>query len=149
MKIFFRTFLVIFLVSFFYNVNAQNKVKTNDTIRNVKDTIQSGNRFLVFRRTEIPASFPGGNRAWKKYISDILKQNKDSLTGEDQGTCIVKFIVHVSGDVSKVEATTLMNTRLAKIAVAAIKNGPKWVPARQNKTNVNAYQSQFVTFKGF
>jgi protein TonB len=39
------------------------------------------------------------------------------------------------------------NSKLAEIAVNAIKKGPKWKPAVQNGRNVKAYRRQPVTFQ--
>jgi protein TonB len=39
----------------------------------------------------------------------------------------------------------MKKTRLAKVAVEAIENGPKWTPAQQNGRYVNAFRLQPVT----
>ena len=39
------------------------------------------------------------------------------------------------------------NSKLAEIAVNAIRKGPKWKPAVQNGRNVKAYRRQPVTFQ--
>jgi periplasmic protein TonB len=74
-----------------------------------------------------------------------IMQNADGFRKKDFGTCIVKFIVDKNGHISEVEATTMKKTRLAKVAVEAIENGPKWTPAQQNGRYVNAYRLQPVT----
>jgi hypothetical protein len=38
-------------------------------------------------------------------------------------------------------------SKLAEIAIASIKRGPKWKPAIQNGRNVKAYRRQPITFK--
>ena len=53
--------------------------------------------------------------------------------------------MNTKGRVSDVEATTMKKSRLAKIAIEAIENGPKWIPAQQNGKYVNAYRLQPVT----
>ncbi len=58
----------------------------------------------------------------------------------------MKFIVSKDGAVSNVEATTMKGTKLAEIAVNAIRKGPNWKPAQQNGRAVNAYREQPVTF---
>ncbi|HRN72430.1 MAG TPA: energy transducer TonB [Ginsengibacter sp.] len=61
------------------------------------------------------------------------------MTRDDAGTCRIKFIVRKDGHVSDVKAVTMEGTRLARILVDAIKDGPKWIPAEQNGHIVNAY----------
>ncbi len=99
----------------------------------------------AFTKVEVEASFPGGPAAWVKYISKYLQDNMSGLTKRDVGTCIVKFIVDKHGRTSEVEATTMKKSKLAKLVVEAIENGPKWIPAQQNGRPVDAYRLQPVT----
>jgi len=39
----------------------------------------------------------------------------------------------------------MQGSELARITVSAIKNGPKWIPARQNNITVAAYRLRPVT----
>ncbi len=102
----------------------------------------------IFTKVEVEAQFPGGPAAWTRYVTKAIQADIDELQ-EDQsnsGTCIVKFVVDKTGKVSQVEATTMKGTKLAEIAVNAIRKGPNWTPAIQNGRNVNAYRLQPVTF---
>ena len=101
----------------------------------------------IFTKVEIEASFPGGAAAWTKYVTRAIQQDIDEFTESDYGTCIVKFIVDKTGKVSQVEATTMKGTKLAEIAVNAIRRGPNWTPAQQNGRYVNAYRLQPVTLQ--
>lgn len=69
------------------------------------------------------------------------------LDEKDYGTCIVRFIVDTSGMVYDVRATTMQGTTLAKVAVDAIRKGPRWEPAMQNGHKVNAFRIQPVTLQ--
>ena len=81
----------------------------------------------IFTKVETEAKFPGGQQVWLKYIQNIIQQHADLIIKDNnQGICLVQFIVDTSGNVSDVKATTMENTRLAEIAVNAIKKGPKW-----------------------
>ncbi|MEP6627872.1 MAG: N-acetylmuramoyl-L-alanine amidase, partial [Ginsengibacter sp.] len=111
-----------------------NLKSTNDTIPD-----------KVFTKVENEASFPGGPQAWQKFIVKEIQASIDSFTNADFGTCLLKFIVNSDGTVSNIQATTMNGTHLAKISIAAIKNGPKWIPATQNGRTVAAYRIQPVT----
>ncbi len=101
----------------------------------------------VFTKVEIEASFPGGDAGWARYVKKAIEANIDELTeAGESGTCRVRFIVSKDGTVSNVEATTMKGTKLAEIAVNAIRKGPPWKPAQQNGRQVNAYREQPVTF---
>jgi TonB-dependent SusC/RagA subfamily outer membrane receptor len=99
----------------------------------------------VFTKVENEASFPGGQEAWVKYITNKSQAAQDSLTNKDFGTCVVKFIVNADGTVSNVEATSMEKSKLAEISMNAIRSGPKWIPATQNGQRVAAYRLQPVT----
>ncbi len=101
----------------------------------------------IFTKVEIEASFPGGLDAWSRYVSRAITSHIDEFSDADYGTCVVRFIVDKTGTVSDVQATTMKGTKLAEVAVNAIRNGPKWVPAQQNGRYVNAYRLQPVTLQ--
>jgi len=102
-------------------------------------------RDSVFTKVEIDAQYPGGPAAWQKYVTRAITAELDEFSDGDYGTCVVKFIVDKTGKVSQVEATTMKGTKLAEIAVNAIRKGPNWTPAQQNGRFVNAYRLQPVT----
>jgi len=126
----------IALIAFLLSVNVHAQTKKNDSTNNA-----------IVDKVEVEASFPGGAHAWVTYITNAIKDNIQKLRRSDYGTCIVRFIVDTKGRVSDVEATTMKKSRLAKIAIEAISNGPKWIPAQQNGKFVNAYRLQPVTLE--
>lgn len=112
----------------------------------------------VFQKVEIDAEFPGGNSAWTKYVTREIERNMDELQEDGKsGTVVVLFIVDKEGAVSDVRALPCSEagvasclgpgTKLAEVAVSAIKKGPRWKPAVQNGRNVKAYRRQPVTFR--
>ena len=108
----------------------------------VKKENKEDGTFIV---VQIEAKFQGD---WGTYVRKEIEKNIGELTeANESGTCIVKFVVSKDGTVSNVEAITMIGTRLAEVAVNAIRKGPKWIPAIQNGTQVNAYRQQPITFK--
>lgn len=99
----------------------------------------------IFTKVEKEASFPGGNDAWRKYVTRAIQAELDEFTESDYGTVTVKFVVDKQGNVSDVQAINMKGTKLAEVAVNAIRKGPKWIPAQQNGRYVNAYRLQPVT----
>ncbi len=102
----------------------------------------------IFLTTQIEAQYPGGNEAWRKYISREMNRYMDELQEDGKaGTCIVQFIVDREGNISEVEAVTMKGTKLAELCVNAIRKGPRWIPAENNGKKVKAYRKQPVTFQ--
>ena len=140
MKRFYIIFITALLSPLLYvpAVNAQ----TSNKIQNRTETERND---LVFSKVETEASFPGGQGAWMKYITQQIQ--KSHYKKKDYGTCIVKFVVDKNGNISDVAATTMIGSRLAKVSIEAIKNGPKWKPAQQNGRFVNAWRLQPITLQ--
>ncbi len=112
----------------------------------------------VFQKVEIDAEFPGGNSGWTKYVTREIERNIDELQEDGKsGTAVILFIVDKEGAVSDVRALPCSEagvpdclgpgSKLAEVAVNAIRKGPKWKPAVQNGRNVKAYRRQPVRFQ--
>jgi TonB family protein len=104
---------------------------------------------MIFDKVEIPPSFPGGDTAWQRY----LQRNANALVPVDSGAppgiykVVVQFIVKTDGSVSDFKSITSHGYGMENEALRIIKNVPKWIPARQNGREVNAYVQQPVTFQ--
>ncbi len=112
----------------------------------------------VFQKVEIDAEFPGGTAGWTRYVTREIERNIDELQDDGRsGTVVVLFIVDKEGQVSEVRAVPCNEagvgnclpptSKLAQIAINAIRKGPKWKPAVQNGRQVKAYRRQPVTFQ--
>lgn len=102
----------------------------------------------IFTKVEVEAAFPGGDGAWRRYLTNNLDANVPIENNADPGTytVVVRFIVSKDGSVSDVTAETKQGHGMEEEAVKIIKKGPKWTPAIQNGRNVNAYRRQPITF---
>jgi len=97
----------------------------------------------VFVRVEKAPEFPGGREAWKRYTERILQKYGDELPESEKGqSCKLRFIVDQEGYISDVQALTMKGTKLAEIAVNALRKGPRWIPAEQNGHIVTAFTEQ-------
>lgn len=112
----------------------------------------------IWTSVQIEAEFPGGSNAWTKYVSREVNRNIDELQDDGRsGTVMVYFIVDKEGNVSNVKVLSCSesglagclgsDSKLAEIALNAVRKGPKWKPAIQNGRNVTAYRRQQVTFQ--
>lgn len=102
----------------------------------------------TFIKVEVEAMFPGGEGSWNKFVQREVERHMDDLVDDGQaGTCEVQFIVDKEGNVSNVEALTMKGSVLGRIACDAIRKGPKWIPAKQNGTQVKAWRRQKITFR--
>jgi periplasmic protein TonB len=115
---------------------------------NEKDTTSE------FTSVQIEAQFPGGLKAWKKYLEKNLNVALAQLVPLQKGektamqTVIVSFKIDAAGNVSDVKADNQDQVlpALAKEAVRVIRTGPKWTPAQLNGKNVIYRQRQSITW---
>lgn len=133
------SFLTLFL-TLFYSESLQAQ-----TSRKNQESIEENDKDIVFTKVETEASFPGGPAAWQSYIADYIQRS--NINNKESGTCVVKFIVDRDGNISEAKAITMQGSALAKTAINAIKDSPKWIPAQQNGIPVNAWRIQPITVK--
>jgi TonB-dependent SusC/RagA subfamily outer membrane receptor len=102
----------------------------------------------VFTKTEIPASFPGGGEAMKKYLKENHNGNPFKEGGAPPGkyTVYVNFDVDKNGNIKNVKATNDPGYGAAKAVEKIFLNSPKWIPAKQNGKNVASKQGHGFTF---
>ncbi|MFT3980899.1 MAG: N-acetylmuramoyl-L-alanine amidase [Ferruginibacter sp.] len=103
---------------------------------------------VLFSKVEQEAQFPGGVEAWKKYLQKTI----NAATPVDEGwsagvyTVIVKFEVNRDGSVNNISTENYRDSKTALSCINVIKEGPKWIPAKQNGRNVNSIRKQPITF---
>ena len=103
----------------------------------------------IFTKVEEEAGFPGGDTAWRHF----LQKNLNAFVAIDNGakkgryTVIVKFIVSKDGTITDVYCENDPGYGMCQESVRVIKKTLKWIPAKVNGHNVNAYRRQPFTFQ--
>ena len=102
----------------------------------------------VFDKVDIDASFPGGDKAWIKFLQTHLNANVPVDNGAPAGkyTVWVQFIVDKEGNVTALNPLTTQGYGMEAEVMRILKLVPKWTPASQNGRLVKAYRKQPVTF---
>ena len=158
-------YISVLLLIFFFAAQAQKKIIYEDSALLQKDeeVIQApvedkGTQVVevkkeddenkVFNKVEVEAEFPGGNGAWRNYLTKNLNASTPVDNGAAEGTytVVVRFIVSKDGSISDVVPETKFGYGMEEEATKIIKKGPRWTPALQNGRNVNAYRRQPITF---
>lgn len=103
---------------------------------------------IVFTTVEKDAEFPGGLKAWAKFLGENINGQTAVDNGAPAGsyTVIIKFIVNRDGSIRDVVAETKLGYRMEAEVIKVISKSPKWIPAVQNGKQVNAYRRQPITF---
>lgn len=142
-------YLTAFLLTFFGVINhVKAQIPPPDTL------IIDEDKYKIYTKVDVEASFNGGEPAWRKYLVNNLDIDKvvrkiriPKGEKEFRETIIVKFIVNKEGELSDVRAENAdANKYCIAEAIRVIKDSPNWVPAKQNGRIVNAYRRQPITF---
>ncbi len=134
-----RSFIFAFLMLTCCKLSAQNGDSTK-----LPSTVQIDS---VYEKVDVEAQFPGGEKKWNKFIQKIMRENVDNFIKDEsnKGTCIIRFIVDVEGNISAARAVSMESSALAKTILKEIQNGPKWIPAKFNGTIVKSVREVKVT----
>lgn len=97
----------------------------------------------------VEPQFPGGVEGWVKYLQKNLKANIPAKRKAPVGrySVIVNFTIDTDGSVTDVFAENDPGYGTAEEAIRVIKNGPKWIPARQDSVPVIFKHKQSITFQ--
>lgn len=84
-----------------------------------------------------PPTPDGGRQAFNNYIAENLKYPDQALENNIEGRVTVEFTVQPSGQISDFKIVKGLGYGCDEEAIRLIKQGPKWIPARQTKEAVS------------
>ncbi len=102
---------------------------------------------VVFQVVETMPSFPGGDMAMMKYMSDNIKYPVIAQENGIQGRVICQFVVNKDGSIVDVEVVRSVDPSLDKEAIRMIKSMPKWTPGKQRGKAVRVKYTLPVNFR--
>lgn len=93
------------------------------------------------------AEFPGGEKAWLKYIQrNIYFPSQYKFVNGDKAVVVVTAEIDEDGNMINVEASVPFHKSFDEIVLDALKDSPKWFPAFDHNRNVKTKIRQEVTF---
>ena len=122
--------------------NVQKKV-----VKTTKVTKKTGTTDKVYEVCEQMPTFPGGDAALMKYLSENVKYPALAIKAQEQGRVVVSFTVEKDGAISDVKVARSVTPSLDAEAVRAIKSMPKWSPGKQGGEFVRVKYNVPVTFR--
>ncbi len=102
---------------------------------------------VIFMVVETSPSFPGGEQALFKYLSDNIKYPVIAQETGIQGRVVCQFVVNRDGSIVDVEVVRGVDKSLDAEAVRVIKSMPKWSPGKQRGKAVRVKYSLPVNFR--
>lgn len=102
---------------------------------------------VVFMVVESMPSFPGGDAALFKYLSDNIKYPVIAQESGVQGRVICQFVVNRDGSIVDIEVVRSVDKSLDAEAVRVISKMPKWTPGKQRGKTVRVKYTLPVNFR--
>lgn len=101
----------------------------------------------IYEKADIMPSFPGGEAAIEKYLSENIKYPKIARENGVEGSVIVSFIVERDGTLSNIRTERSVDPLLDKEANRVILSMPRWKPGKKNGNEVRVRYKLPVTFR--
>ena len=101
----------------------------------------------IFDVVEQMPTFPGGDAALMKYLSDHIKYPVVAEENGIQGRVICTFVVERDGSITDVKVMKSVDPSLDKEAIRVLKSMPHWIPGKQNGSAVRVKFTVPVTFR--
>jgi len=130
-------FLVPFLSSIWFNVNAQDP-------KPLATQPESG---PVFTIVEDMPDFPGGEDAMKKFLAENIKYPDEAVRNNIQGTVYVSFVVQQDGKIVDTKVLRGVGSGCDEEALRVVNRMPVWKPGYQNGKAVKVQYNLPVHFK--
>lgn len=96
---------------------------------------------------EVPATYPGGEAALMRFVSQNVVYPVSAWENNLQGTVIARFKVDVDGKVSSVKIEKSLSRDCDKAVVDVIRKLPRFVPAKQKGHSVPVWFRLPVRFR--
>jgi len=122
--------------------NVQKKV-----VKTTKATKKTSANDKVYEVCEQMPTFPGGDAAMMKYLSENVKYPALAIKAQEQGRVVVSFTVEKDGAISDVKVARSVTPSLDAEAVRVVKAMPKWTPGKQDGQLVRVRYNVPVSFK--
>ncbi len=96
----------------------------------------------------VSSEFPGGTKGLVRYLERSLNRELPMRNGAPVGKypVLVNFMVDTEGNIFNLKAENDPGYGTAQEALRVFKQGPKWVPASENGTNVVDQHRQTIVF---
>jgi periplasmic protein TonB len=104
------------------------------------------NKNVIHDKVDIESSYPGGPKAWKRFLIRTFRYPDQAQENQIAGTVLIKFVVDKDGKVSGIQALSGPEELRAE-AIRVISKSGRWIPAMQQGHVVNSYKYQQIVFQ--
>lgn len=121
------------------DINIDTELLTLHPDEQYQDTIP------VIDVPDTEAYFPGGIKAWKKFLDENLEYPK-GVQASVEGKVFLSFVIDSNGKPSQIEVIRGLKKEFDEEAIRVLELSPNWVPATLNGTNVRNRMLIIISF---
>ena len=112
----------------------------------IEDELPAEEADQLFIVVEENASFPGGPKAWAKFLNKNFKYPKRAQRMGIEGKVFLSFIVDKDGTISDIQVARGIGGGCDEEAIRVLSNSPKWNPGLQRGRAVKSRMSIQIQF---
>lgn len=101
----------------------------------------------IYEIVDTPPTYPGGDAALLKFISDNIKYPEDAMKAGISGRVFTRFIINEDGSLSDIVVIRGVNSSLDAEAIRVVKAMPKWTPGKVDGKAVKVRYALPLVFK--
>ncbi|MFY0593051.1 TonB family protein [Roseivirga sp.] len=101
----------------------------------------------VFMVVEQSPEFPGGMKAYHKYLKENLKYPEEAKRMGIEGNVYVSFIVQETGELTDFELVRSVGAGCGDEALRVLMEGPNWTPGQQGGKTVKTRMQLRTVFR--
>ena len=130
-----------FLILLFVFFSSKAQTASDTSINSSKAQPQIDEEHKIFTHSEIPVSYPTGEKKLLKYIENNINKKAIVENGavKNDYTVIIRFIVRQDGTAYNFSPETKNGFGLEDETIRVLKTISQWEPAKQNNRRVYAY----------
>lgn len=126
------------------DVELTEDTEINDVVFEPDAAEEVADKVVLF--PEEQASFPGGMKAWRKFLQKNLKYPKQAKRMNLSGTVMLSFIVNKEGIISNIEVIREVGGGCDEEALRVLRLSPKWNPGLQRGRPVKSRMNIRIVF---
>lgn len=120
---------------------------TDDPIVATSTKVDEPDEAPIIFRSEVPPTFPGGQKAMMEYLMKNIKYPAVCLESGISGRVIVSFVVNTDGSIQDVVVLRGVHEKLDAEAIRVVSSMPAWTPGKNQGQNVRVRYQLPVFFK--
>ena len=108
---------------------------------------EQGNMMADTSNNDRDAEFPGGQKAWIKFMyKGLYFPPQYKIANADSAVVVISFSINLDGKLKDPFVSTPFYPEFDKIALRAIAKSPQWIPAMKHNRKIYYYMRQPITF---